>query len=71
LLEQSLIVVHIGRDWIWKRDNKETAYWQILRMFQDRKNSLYSLHQIGQWMTVVVDIILFVFISSSNGRLRR
>lgn len=48
LLAQALIVLHLGPNWIWNREKKEEDYKKILRMFQDDKNALYSLHQIGQ-----------------------
>uniref|UniRef100_A0A914X332 Cysteine protease n=1 Tax=Plectus sambesii TaxID=2011161 RepID=A0A914X332_9BILA len=48
LLAQSLIVRHLGREWIWDRDHKERVYWNILRLFQDKKSCMYSLHQIAQ-----------------------
>lgn len=48
LLAQALIVLHLGSDWAWNREKKEEAYKKILRMFQDDKNALFSLHQIAQ-----------------------
>ncbi|VDD91041.1 unnamed protein product [Enterobius vermicularis] len=48
LLAQALIVLHLGPNWIWNREKKEEDYKKILRMFQDDKNALYSLHQIAQ-----------------------
>ncbi|XP_067128022.1 cysteine protease ATG4B-like isoform X2 [Centruroides vittatus] len=48
VLAQALINRHLGRDWLWKAEEKNSLYCQILKLFQDRKNSLYSIHQIAQ-----------------------
>uniref|UniRef100_A0A0R3RWD9 Cysteine protease n=1 Tax=Elaeophora elaphi TaxID=1147741 RepID=A0A0R3RWD9_9BILA len=47
LLARVLIVRHLGRNWLWDRDIKLAEYKRILRMFQDKKNCLFSIHQIG------------------------
>lgn len=47
LLAQALIKRHLGDNWIWKQMSQEPEYKRILRMFQDKKNCLYSIHQIG------------------------
>ena len=47
LLAQSLSVLHLGRTWEWERNSKNETYRKLLRMFQDKRTSLYSLHQIG------------------------
>ncbi|VDN17133.1 unnamed protein product [Gongylonema pulchrum] len=48
LLARALIVRHLGSDWLWNREAKEDDYKRILRMFQDKKSSLFSIHQIGE-----------------------
>lgn len=48
VLGQALINRHLGRDWMWKVEEKNSSYFKILRLFEDRKNSLYSIHQIAQ-----------------------
>ncbi|KAK6105853.1 Peptidase C54 family protein [Brugia pahangi] len=47
LLARVLIVRHLGRNWLWDRDVMLTEYKRILRMFQDKKNCLFSIHQIA------------------------
>lgn len=48
MLGQALLCRHLGRDWDWRRGKKETKYMMILRSFLDKKDSLYSIHQIAQ-----------------------
>lgn len=48
VLAQALINRHLGRDWIWDSEEKNSTYLQILKLFQDRKDSIYSIHQIAQ-----------------------
>ncbi|KXJ16560.1 cysteine protease ATG4B [Exaiptasia diaphana] len=49
MLAQALICRHLGRDWRWDPDvPREQRYTQILQAFLDKKDSLYSLHQIAQ-----------------------
>lgn len=48
MLGQALQCRHLGRDWSWERDKRNTKYMQILREFLDKKDSLYSIHQIAQ-----------------------
>ncbi|XP_031554762.1 cysteine protease ATG4B-like [Actinia tenebrosa] len=49
MLAQALICRHLGRDWQWDPDKpKDLKYLQILKAFLDKKDSLYSLHQIAQ-----------------------
>ncbi|GAB6020169.1 Cysteine protease atg4b, variant 2 [Chamberlinius hualienensis] len=49
VLGQALILRHLGRDWRWKdgQNNAET-YLKILQMFEDKKQAIYSIHQIAQ-----------------------
>ncbi|KAK0425707.1 hypothetical protein QR680_009331 [Steinernema hermaphroditum] len=49
LMAHTLTVRHLGRSWQWSSaESKNGTYLSILKMFQDRKDSLYSLHQIAQ-----------------------
>ncbi|XP_076306730.1 cysteine protease ATG4B-like isoform X1 [Tachypleus tridentatus] len=48
VLAQALINHHLGRDWVWKPEVINPTYVQILQMFQDKKNCIYSIHQIAQ-----------------------
>ncbi|KAJ8310684.1 hypothetical protein KUTeg_012549 [Tegillarca granosa] len=47
MLAQSLIMRHCGRDWRWTEGCKDEKYWKIIRMFQDKKSSYYSIQQIA------------------------
>uniref|UniRef100_A0A1I8A6P0 Cysteine protease n=1 Tax=Steinernema glaseri TaxID=37863 RepID=A0A1I8A6P0_9BILA len=49
LMGHTLTVRHLGRSWQWSpSESKNDTYLSILKMFQDRKDCLYSLHQIAQ-----------------------
>lgn len=39
---------HLGKDWQWSQGTKDEKYLRVLRMFQDKKNCTYSIHQIAQ-----------------------
>lgn len=47
LLGQALIVLHLGSDWLWQTDPRNRTYMRILKMFQDKKECNFSIHQIG------------------------
>ncbi|XP_067007161.2 cysteine protease ATG4B [Anabrus simplex] len=47
VLAQALIMLHLGREWIWTPDTKNKIYLQILHMFEDRRTAPYSIHQIA------------------------
>ena len=58
-MAQALINKHFGREWRWKKHDsfnynkkeivlEDEVYWKILNLFLDKKNSLYSIHQIAQ-----------------------
>ncbi|XP_027048707.1 cysteine protease ATG4B-like [Pocillopora damicornis] len=48
ILAEALIYRHLGRDWQWEPDDNNVVYMQILQNFLDKKDSLYSIHQIAQ-----------------------
>ena len=48
LLVQALAKLHLGNAWKWERNSMNEKYRRMLRMFQDKRTSLYSLHQIAQ-----------------------
>uniref|UniRef100_A0A7E4VLZ9 Cysteine protease n=1 Tax=Panagrellus redivivus TaxID=6233 RepID=A0A7E4VLZ9_PANRE len=48
LLAQTLSVIHLGRSWTWERNSTDESYRRLLKMFQDKRTSLYSLHQIAK-----------------------
>ncbi|TKR93972.1 hypothetical protein L596_008330 [Steinernema carpocapsae] len=49
LMGHTLLVRHLGRSWQYTSEEAQNeTYVNILKMFQDRKDCLYSLHQIAQ-----------------------
>lgn len=47
VVAQALITRHLGRDWKLKPEILDPEYFRILKMFQDKKSSPYSIHQIA------------------------
>ncbi|KAK6195607.1 hypothetical protein SNE40_000999 [Patella caerulea] len=47
MLAQALILRHLGRKWRWNPQVYDQIYWKVLSMFQDKKSSYYSIHQIA------------------------
>ncbi|KAI8772153.1 cysteine protease ATG4B [Biomphalaria glabrata] len=48
MLAHTLILRHLGRGWRWKPyDVQDDKYWKILKMFEDKKCAIYSIHQIA------------------------
>jgi len=43
-----LAVAYLLTDWRWKRGKYDPKYFEILRLFQDRRDCCYSVHQIGK-----------------------
>ncbi|CAN7996714.1 unnamed protein product [Ixodes hexagonus] len=48
VLAQALVRRHLGREWRWEPGTENKDYLYILRMFQDKKNCTFSIHQIAQ-----------------------
>lgn len=50
VLAQALMRRYLGRGWRWDSEcsRKDQDYMDILRLFQDKKNCPYSIHQIAQ-----------------------
>ncbi|XP_078521803.1 cysteine protease ATG4B isoform X1 [Lissotriton helveticus] len=49
IFAQALVCRHLGRDWRWRKDQKQKdSYFSILNAFIDKKDSYYSIHQIAQ-----------------------
>ena len=38
---------HLGADWRWSEDYREERYLNIVRLFEDRKAAVYSIHQVS------------------------
>ncbi|XP_034237784.1 cysteine protease ATG4B [Thrips palmi] len=47
VLAQALLNLHLGRDWVWNSDTKSQPYLRILRLFEDRRCAVYSIHQVA------------------------
>ncbi|XP_046542398.1 LOW QUALITY PROTEIN: cysteine protease ATG4B-like [Haliotis rubra] len=47
MLAQALCSRHLGRAWRWEAKEDNSDYWRLLKMFQDKKSSVYSIHQIA------------------------
>lgn len=47
VLGQALILLHLGRDWIWTSQTKDSTYLKILSRFEDRRAAPFSIHQIA------------------------
>ncbi|GAB1608995.1 Hypothetical predicted protein [Argonauta hians] len=48
LMAQCLLVRHLGRDWRWSKGAlSDPVYRRILSLFQDKRTSYYSIHQIA------------------------
>ncbi|XP_001993206.2 cysteine protease ATG4B [Drosophila grimshawi] len=47
VLAQALIELHLGRDWFWTPDCRDTTYLKIVNRFEDTRKSFYSIHQIA------------------------
>jgi len=51
VIAQALINCHLGRDFTWPiqdSKDKDTVYKKILKMFEDKETSIYSIHQLAQ-----------------------
>ncbi|XP_048719527.1 cysteine protease ATG4B isoform X4 [Caretta caretta] len=49
IFAQALVCRHLGRDWRWVKGKRQTDnYFNILNAFIDKKDSYYSVHQIGR-----------------------
>ena len=46
--------VDVFPDWKWDPDKYDPKYHEILRLFQDKKSSCYSIQQIGKWYIMFV-----------------
>ncbi|XP_065056567.1 cysteine protease ATG4B-like [Rhopilema esculentum] len=48
MLAQAMTLRHLGRKWKWKPKMTDSTYMMILKSFLEKKDSLYSIHQIAQ-----------------------
>lgn len=47
VLGQSLIDLHLGRDWFWTPTTTDPTYLKIVNRFEDSRKSPFSIHQIA------------------------
>ncbi|XP_031623518.1 cysteine protease ATG4B [Contarinia nasturtii] len=47
LLAQSLLELHLGRDWFWHSETRDPTYLKIVNRFEDSRKSPFSIHQIA------------------------
>ncbi|KOC71204.1 Cysteine protease ATG4B [Habropoda laboriosa] len=47
VLGQALIILHLGRDWQWIPETKNSTYLKILKRFEDKRTAAFSIHQIA------------------------
>jgi len=48
MLAQAMVLRHLGKNWRWKPKRSNSTYMMILKSFLEKKDSLYSIHQIAQ-----------------------
>ncbi|XP_035218665.1 cysteine protease ATG4B-like isoform X2 [Stegodyphus dumicola] len=48
IMAEALVCCHLGRGWMWQPGVVDPVYAEILKMFQDKKDCPYSIHQIAQ-----------------------
>ncbi|CAD5235438.1 unnamed protein product [Bursaphelenchus xylophilus] len=48
LMAEALKTVHVGRGWEWSPNSTDPNYRRTVRMFQDKRTSLFSIQQIAQ-----------------------
>ena len=47
VLGQALITLHLGRDWQWTPETRNSTYLKILERFEDKRDAAFSIHQIA------------------------
>ncbi|XP_043271670.1 cysteine protease ATG4B isoform X1 [Venturia canescens] len=47
VLGQALVFLHLGRDWQWIPETKDSTYLKILNRFEDKRAAPFSIHQIA------------------------
>ncbi|XP_046812457.1 cysteine protease ATG4B isoform X1 [Lucilia cuprina] len=47
VLAQALIDLHLGRDWYWTTETRDSTYLKIVNRFEDSRKSYFSIHQIA------------------------
>ncbi|XP_066583131.1 cysteine protease ATG4B isoform X2 [Prorops nasuta] len=47
VLGQALLRLHLGKDWRWMPDTRDSTYLNILSRFEDKRAAPFSIHQIA------------------------
>lgn len=47
VLAQTLIELHLGRDWFWTTETRDPTYLKIVNRFEDTRKAPFSIHQIA------------------------
>lgn len=47
VIGQAMINLHLGRDWLWEPETKDSTYLKILKKFEDSRKAPFSIHQIA------------------------
>ena len=47
LLNSTTFRHHLGADWRWSEDCNDEKYLNIVKLFEDRKAAVYSIHQVS------------------------
>lgn len=47
VLANALVSLHLGRDWLWDPQTRDSTYLKILKKFQERRQAPYSIHQVA------------------------
>ncbi|XP_025161971.1 cysteine protease ATG4A isoform X2 [Harpegnathos saltator] len=47
VLARALITLHLGKDWQWMPESKNSTYLKILKRFEDKRAATFSIHQIA------------------------
>lgn len=79
VLAQALVNVHLGRNWLWEPETKDSVYLKILRRFEDMRQAPFSIHQIaqmgasegkdvGQWFgpNTVAQVLKYIFLNNKK-----
>ncbi|VDN97647.1 unnamed protein product [Rodentolepis nana] len=49
MIGQTLIILHLSRDWRWDPEDVDEIYLRILKMFEDRPSAIYSIQSIASF----------------------
>ncbi|XP_066255095.1 cysteine protease ATG4B [Euwallacea similis] len=47
VLGQALVNLHLGRDWLWAPNVRDSIYLNIIKKFEDSRKAPFSIHQIA------------------------